>query len=57
MAPQDGEKPSTWDQNVEFDLTMAAWLSSCGGEPKPAWAEVHQKMKEWGYTFSKDALT
>jgi len=55
--PSKAGKPTQWDPTAEHDLTMAAWLSTCNGDLKPNWVMASEKMQEWGYTFSKDAMT
>ncbi len=51
---------STWDSPAEQDLFLALMGYRRAGDEKiikPNWIEVHQTMTDWGYNFSRDAMT
>jgi hypothetical protein len=51
--------PGTWDSNAERDLVIAAWASANGDalNLKADWNKTHEQMREWGYSFTKEAIT
>ncbi|KAL6860283.1 hypothetical protein ACO1O0_004310 [Amphichorda felina] len=50
-------KDKKWGPSEERDLAMAVILAQQGEKVKYDWPRVHEYMTEWGYSFTRDAMS
>ena len=50
-------KDKKWGPSEERDLAMAVILAQQGEKVKYDWPRVHEYMTDWGYSFTRDAMS